>query len=265
MVSLYVRLIAARVRAQMQYKISFVLELLGFTLVTGLEFALIAIMLARFNSVGGWQITEIALLYGLTAIGFGLAEMVWRGFDAPFERMMQQGGFDAVLIRPLGSYFQVLTSDFQLIRLGRMLQGAAALIYACAHLPIIWTPARLALVVLTIASGAGIYGGLIVIGATICFWTVKTPEVINIFTFGGEEATSYPLSIYNQLIRNVFLFMVPIGFSNYPTALLLLGRSDPHGLPAWLAWCAPLVSALFLTLALMFWRLGVSKYTSTGS
>jgi ABC-2 type transport system permease protein len=66
-------------------------------------------------------------------------------------------------------------------------------------------------------------------------------------------------------VRGVFLYLVPIGFANYPAALLLLGRADPHGLPGWLAWLAPLAAGLFFTAALAFWRLGVSKYTSTGS
>src|SRR5205809_313314 len=177
MLSLYFRLIGARIRAQMQYKISFWLDLLGFAIVTTLEFVLIAIMLARFQ-------------------------------------------------------------------------------------PIAWTPAKLLLMPLTILSGATIYVGLLVIGATICFWTIKTPEVINAFTFGGEELTSYPLSIYNRWMRGVFLYLIPLGFANYPAALLLLGRSDPYGLPAWLAWLAPLAAGLFFSAALAFWRLGVSKYTS---
>ena len=162
-------------------------------------------------------------------------------------------------------FFGVLASEFQLMRMGRTLQGGAALAYACARLPIAWTPEKLLLMPLTILSGATIYVGLLVIGATICFWTIKTPEVINAFTFGGEELTSYPLSIYNRWMRGVFLYLIPLGFANYPAALLLLGRSDPYGLPAWLAWLAPLVAGLFFSAALAFWRLGVSKYTSTGS
>jgi len=86
-----------------------------------------------------------------------------------------------------------------------------------------------------------------------------------VLTFGGEDATSYPLSIYNGWIRNIFLFVIPIAFANYPTALYLLGRTDPYGLPAWAAWLAPLAAALFCAIALAFWRLGVSKYQSAGS
>lgn len=258
--SLYWRLVGARVRAQMQYKLSFWLELFGFALTTGLEFVVVAILFTRFQSVGGWSVAEVALLYGLTEIAFSLAEMVGRGFDAPFEVMMQRGTFDTVLTRPLDSFFQVLASEFQVRRLGRTLQAGVVLAFAFSRLTIAWTPAKVLLIPLTILSGATIYMGLIVIGATISFWTIKTPEVINAFTFGGNTLTGYPLNIYNRWIRTIFLFIIPVAFANYPTALLLLDRADPHGLPAWLAWAAPLVAALFFTLARGFWRIGVSKY-----
>lgn len=258
--SLYWRLVGARIRAQMQYKVSFWLELFGFALTTGLEFSTVAILFTRFPSLGGWSVAEVALLYGMTEFAFGLAEMIGRGFDAPFEVMMQQRTFDSILTRPLGAFFQVLASEFQLRRLGRTFQASGVLVFAFSRLQIAWTPAKLLLIPLTIVSGATIYLGLLVIGATICFWTVKTPEVINAFTFGGNMMTSYPLSIYNRWIRGVFLFIIPVAFVNYPTALVLLNRGDPYGLPAWLAWAAPLVAALFFAVARGFWQLGVSKY-----
>jgi ABC-2 type transport system permease protein len=265
MIALYFRLIGARVRAQMQYRVSFLLELVGFLLVTGLEFATIALLLGRFPPLAGWGLGEVGLLYGLTSLAFSLAEMIGRGFDSPFERMMQMGGFDGVLTRPLGAFFQVLTAEFQLRRLGRSAQAALVLAYAFARLQIAWTPDKLLLLPVTLASGCLIYLALMVIGATLCFWTTTTPEVINVFTFGGQQMASYPLSIYQEWLRAVFLFIIPVGFSNYPAALYLLGRSDPGGMPVWSAWLAPLVAALFFGAALRFWRFGVSKYTSTGS
>jgi ABC-2 type transport system permease protein len=265
MFRLYLLLIGARVRAQMQYKVSFLLDLLGFALATGLEFVIIAVLFTRFPALGGWSGHEVALLYGMTAIAFSLSEMVARGFDAPFERMMVQGSFDRVLTRPLGSFFQILASEFQLRRLGRTLQGTLVLGYALAVLQIGWSPAKALVLVMAVLSGAVIYGGLVVIGATLCFWTIKTPEIINAFTFGGTTLVSYPLNIYNRFIRAVFLSIVPVAFANYPAALLILERRDPHGLPAELAWAAPLVAGAFFALALRFWRFGVSKYQSSGS
>lgn len=265
MLALYLRLIGARVRAQMQYRASFLMELLGFALITGLEFVALLLLVGRFGGVAGWSVPELGLLYGLSGLAFSLAEMVGRGFDSPFERMIQQGGFDSVLTRPLGAFFQILTAEFQLRRLGRTLQALLVLSYALPRLPIAWGWDELLLVALTVLSGALIYIALTVIGATVTFWTIKTPEVINMFTYGGEQMSRYPLSIYQEWLRTVFLFLIPVGFANYPAALYLLGRADPGGLPAWSAWCAPLVAAAFFALALRFWRFGVSKYTSTGS
>ncbi len=263
--SLYWRLVAARIRAQMQYKASFALELFGFALGTGLEFALVAILFARFQTVAGWSVAEVALLYGMTSIALSLCEMAGRGFDAPFEAMMQQGTFDRVLTRPLGAFFQVLASEFQIRRLGRTLQGVVVLGYAFSRLEIAWTPSKVLLLPLGIASGTVIYLGLFVIGATICFWTIKTPEVLNAFTFGGNQMMSYPLSIYNRWLRVLFLYIVPVAFVNYPAALYVLERRDPFGLPAAAAWAAPLAAGLFFLAAISFWRFGVSKYQSTGS
>lgn len=265
MFSLYLRLIGARIRSQMQYKVSFWLELIGFALVTGMEFGAVVILFMRFPSVAGWSLAEVGLLYGISSMALGLAEMVGRGFDAPFEVMMVRGMFDGVLIRPLDSFFQILASEFQVRRLGRVFQGVAVLAYALIQAPVLWSPATLTLLPLSIVCATLVYLSLIVIGATLCFWTIKTPEVINIFTIGGDFLISHPMSIYNQWVRSIFLSVIPLGFCTYPAVLLILGRSDPHGLPSSVAWGAPLVSGLFFLLARAFWQYGVGHYKSTGS
>jgi ABC-2 type transport system permease protein len=265
MFNLYLRLIAANIRSQMQHQVSFWLDMIGFGILTVIEFATTAILLQRFGTIGGWNIAEIALLYGFSSIAYSIAEMAGRGFDRPFEIMMQTGSFDSILIRPLGTFFQILASEFQLRRLGRTFQGMAILAYAIAHLSIHWNFERILIVPVTIVSGGLIFMALVVIGATITFWTIKTPEVINVFTSGGYQMASYPLHIFNEWIRSVFLFIVPVAFVSYPAGLLLLGKSDPNGLSATAAWLAPVAACIFFALALAFWHRGVSKYTSTGT
>jgi ABC-2 type transport system permease protein len=265
MFSLYLRMIGASIRGQMQYKIAFWIDLIGFLVTSGIEFVVIAILFMRFDSIAGWSIYEVGLLYALTNIAFSLAEMVMRGFDAPFETMMQRGSFDGVLIRPLDSFFQIMSSEFQLRRLGRTSQAVAVLIFALSNLSINWSFSNIILFLLTIISGVIIYSAMSVIGATFCFWTIKTPEVINAFTHGGNQMTSYPISIYNTWMRRIFLMVIPTAFTNYPTALVLLNRTDPHGLPAQIAWAAPVVALLFFGVARLFWQYGVNSYQSTGS
>jgi ABC-2 type transport system permease protein len=63
----------------------------------------------------------------------------------------------------------------------------------------------------------------------------------------------------------VFLSVVPVAVSSYPAALLILGRTDPHGIPGELAWAAPLIALAFFGLARLLWGYGVTKYQSTGT
>ena len=265
MVALYFTLIGARIRAQMQYRVSFWLDMLGFALFTGLEFAAIAVLVTRFDGIVGWSVSEMMLLYGLSNIAFGISEMVGRGFDAPFESLIISGGFDGILSRPLGSFFQILSGEFQLRRLGRIGQASLILGYGLSQSPISWSLDRVLLLPLTIASGSLIFMGLTIIGATVTFWTIKTPEAIHILTSGGVQLGSYPLNIYQRALRTLFLFILPVGFASYPAAIYLLGKIDPLGLPFWSAWLSPLVAGVFFWLTLQFWRFGVSHYTSSGS
>jgi ABC-2 type transport system permease protein len=71
--SLYRRLIAAQLRSQMQYKVSFLLALLGSFLLNLSEFGVIAIVFTRVPLLVGWSLGEVALLYGLSGVSFAVA------------------------------------------------------------------------------------------------------------------------------------------------------------------------------------------------
>ena len=83
---LYVRYIAISVRAQLQYRASTVMILLGNLLVTGIEFLGMWALFDRFGTLKGWRLEEVALLYGMAAlIGFLLLWLT--SYDIMFRRM----------------------------------------------------------------------------------------------------------------------------------------------------------------------------------
>jgi ABC-2 type transport system permease protein len=105
----------------------------------------------------------------------------------------------------------------------------------------------------------------LLLGATLCFWTVETTELTNILTYGGREMLSYPLSIYNSGLQRFFLFVIPLAFCSYIPVCYLLGRGLPFGLPGGLAFASPLVALVFALASGAIWRFGVNHYQSTGS
>ena len=69
---LYFRLIGGRVRSQLEYRASFLLDAFGAFLQTFIEFISLVFVLERFGTVGGWALGEIAFLYGIAESTFAM-------------------------------------------------------------------------------------------------------------------------------------------------------------------------------------------------
>jgi ABC-2 type transport system permease protein len=259
----YCRCLAASARAQMQYRASFVLLSLGQLLATGIDFLAIWALFARFGNLRGWRLPEVALLYSLIHLSWGVADSLGRGFDR-FETLVKSGDFDRVLLRPRSAAFQVACRSLQL-RVGRILQAGVVLAWAFSALEVTWDLPRVALLILTVLGGAAFFYGLVVLQATLAFWTIESLEVMNTMTYGGVETAQYPLSIYRGWFRRFFTFVVPLACVSYYPGLALLGRPDPLGVPSWVGWVSPVLGFGFLWLATRVWRFGVRHYLSTGS
>jgi ABC-2 type transport system permease protein len=68
-------------------------------------------------------------------------------------------------------------------------------------------------------------------------------------TYGFNEFTSYPFTIFSDWVRRLLDFVVPGAFVAYYPVLGLLGKPDPLGLPAALQWCTPLVALVAVATA----------------
>lgn len=263
-IELYFRLVGARMRGQMQYRVSFLLETIAQFFATFLDFLTVFFIFDRIPSLRGWSLGEVALLYGLTATAFAIEEFVGRGFDV-FHREVVRGEFDRVLIRPWDTFFQILAAEFPLRRFGRLGQAVLVLAFAIRSVGLRWTWAKALYLPLVLASGCAFYLAVIIVQATVSFWTVQAVEFTNIFSYGGTEMASFPLEIYADWFRKFFIFIVPLAFVSYFPGLYLMGKPDPLGFPTWFAFLTPLVCFAVLGLAVAFWHYGVRHYQSTGS
>jgi ABC-2 type transport system permease protein len=261
---LYFGLIGASLRSQMQYKASFLLQVVGQFFITSIDFIAIVFLFGKFDNIKGWSLWEVGLLYGMTSVSFASAEILGRGFHV-FDRMVRLGTFDRVLLRPAGVFVQILASQAELRKLGRFTQGLVVMIVAWYMLGLGLNPVKLGFLAVAVVSGMIFFTAILIVGATICFWSVQSTELPNIITYGGVEALSYPIPVYKAWFRNTLIFIIPLAFINYFPALYILDRPDPLGLPYFMRFLFPLASALVLCVAIKFWNYGVQHYTSTGS
>jgi ABC-2 type transport system permease protein len=263
-IQLYFKYIRISLYSQLQYRASLVMLIVGSFLVSLVEFAGIWVLLARFNSLQGWTMAEIALFYSLINIAFAISEGFGRGFDM-FHLQVINAEFDRTLLRPRSTVLQVLAHDLQLHRVGRLLQGAAILVWASGNLAIDWNPAKIILLFLAVSGGVMVFSGLMVIQAAICFWSTQSLEIVNSFTYGGVETTQWPLPVFKRWFAGIFIFLIPLACVNYFPVLAILGKADVWGSPSWWHWISPLAGIIFMGAALGIWHWGVRHYCSTGS
>ncbi|WP_437050258.1 ABC transporter permease [Streptomyces sp. enrichment culture] len=252
------------IRSTMAYRASFVMTTAASFVVTGLDFVAILLMFSRVDALGGWPLPEIAFLYGLSAVAFGLADLAI-GSAERLGRRVRDGTLDTLLVRPAPVLAQLAADRFALRRVGRVTQGALVLGWALTAVEVDWTPDRLLLMPVMLVSGAVIFGAVFVAGAAFQFAAQDAAEVANAFTYGGTTLLQYPPTLFAQeLVRGV-TFVLPLAFVNWLPASYVLGRPYPLPLPSWAAFASPVAAGVCCALAGLAWRAGLRSYRSTGS
>lgn len=257
-------LVGARIRADWQYRTSFFLFLLSQTVIATMDLAVVASIFSQVDSLAGWSGVEVALLFGLSGVPFGLADLTISQVETASSHI-KAGTFDLFLLRPLPALLHLSASEFALRRLGRVVQPLVVLVVALVLAPIHWNLETVALLAVTLVSGTLIFGSVWVVTSSISFWTVESQEVANAFTYGGSLATSYPFDILGSWLRRILTFLVPLAFVAYLPAARLIGRDEPLGLPNGIAWATPVVALASVLVARAVWTLAVRHHRSTGS
>jgi ABC-2 type transport system permease protein len=245
----------------MQYRLSFWLTAIGQFFVSFFAFIGMYLLFERFGSIAGWSFGEAALMFAVVLTAFAVTEMYARGFDL-FSGHVKSGDFDRILLRPRSTILQILGSNFELSRLGRLVESIVVLSIAITLLDLQWSIAKVITLILMVISGISIFTGIFILGATVCFFTVEGLEFINIFTDGGREIAQYPLTIYPKWVMRFFTFIIPFASFNYLPLLFLTGRATEH---VTLYMLSPLLGMAFLIPCLLIWRLGAKRYLSTGN
>ncbi|MEU6479009.1 ABC transporter permease [Streptomyces sp. NPDC047017] len=260
----YCLIAAMWLRSTMAYRASFVMTTFGNFAGTALDFVAILLMFSRVDALGGYRLPEIALLYGLSGMSFGLADLAIGSMDR-LGRRVRDGTLDTLLVRPAPVLAQVAADRFALRRLGRVTQSTLVLGYALCSLDVHWTLPKLVLMPVAVVSGSAIFSAVFVAGAAFQFAAQDASEVQNAFTYGGTTLLQYPPTVFaKELVRGV-TFVLPLAFVNWLPVTYVLGRPYPLGLPHWTAFASPLVAVGCCALAGLAWRAGLRSYRSTGS
>ncbi|MCD4535270.1 ABC-2 family transporter protein [Nocardioides sp. cx-169] len=258
----YYRIASLWVRSSVAYPASFWMMAVGSFLMTGLDFVAIWVLLRNVSELGGFGLTEIGLLYGATGLGIAFADLLVGRVDR-LGQMIRMGRLDTMMTKPVPLLVQVCADEFAPRRFARVAQSGIVFVWAATYVD--WSLPRALVAVEMLVSGAVIFFSLFVALACVQFWTAEGTEFANAFTYGGNQVTQFPMSVFPAEVVKALTFVLPIAFVNWYPCLYLLGREDPFGLPKALQFASPVAAALCLGVAVLTWRFGVRHYRSTGS
>lgn len=214
----------------------------------------------RIPTIGAWKIESLYILVATFYIVDLVASIFFqRNLLYHLPRAIQDGTFDTVLLTPVHTLFQASVrridpgDTLALIpfvgfwiwmaqMVGDQLTIMHVLTYMCfVVLAIILTYA------ITLCFGA------------LAFWTVRG-EGVGRMVDSVTTASVYPLDIYPQPFRTLFVTIIPIAlFAVIPTQALFGTLSFTYAL------LSITITILFLSIGVVLWKHGVRRYNSVSS
>ncbi len=260
---LYLHSAKMLVKCQLQYRTSLVLQLFSQLVMMGGEMLAVVLIVDRFGALGRWSGGNLMFFFGVMTTQFYIVECLARGVTN-FSPLVRTGTLDTMLLRPRGVLTQVICYAIDLRRLGAIGVGVVAMVIGAKQSAIVWTPLKvLALLESTLMNGL-LITGLFMIEAVLCIGSVKSIEMVNILTYGGRSACQYPIDVYPQPLRILFMVVAPFALTMHMPVAYVLGK-PLFPVADWVAFVSPVAGAVFFFLMYLLFRRAMRRYRSTGS
>jgi ABC-2 type transport system permease protein len=243
-------LASINIRATLALRGAFLLQA-AFMLVNNVTFfATWVIFFDRFEQVGGWRIEDVGVVFGVVALGFGLAHVV--GGGAPqLSRMILAGDLDSVLTQPKHPLVQLVAARSSAAAWGDMATGVAFLAVA-GRLDSYGVP----LLILATFACALSFMAVITIFHCAAFWLGRIDALAAMLSEFTLTFSLYPRTLFGGSVKVLLYSVVPAALVGwYPAEAVREPAVAP--IAAMVACSSGLVM-----LAFVVFHFGVKRYES---
>ena len=259
MVKLYIENFKMQLKKELEYKSSFIMNLISQIFVYFTYYFIIIALFNKFNNINGFKLYEILLCFSIIQFGYSFNETFFRGIDR-FEDLIINGTLDRLLLRPVNILYQVICEEINFSKISRIIQSLIILVISLINLNIKLTIIKIILLIFMLIGSIIIFFSIFVLMASYCFITIQGLEVKNLFTDGGKHIAQYPISIFNKSFIFIFTFIIPYAFVNYYPLLYFIDKSSNI-----LYYFSPLLTFIYLIPCLYSFKVGLKRYNSIGS
>lgn len=255
-------LMLMKMRGQLEYRGAFWIDRIAQIITYGSSFAVLWILVARFDTLAGWNWADLALLYSFHMLSYSIGASMSFTQMRDLEEHIRVGTLDVMLIRPMSTWLYIVFANFNVGYASHVILGVTLMVWALFNVDIVWSFGTVLYFGASLLSAALVTGAIMtMIGATALVWT-RSNHLYSLY-FGFWELSRYPLNIFPAAIQGVMLTIIPLAFMAAVPTAVLLGKPVPL-LGDWAGPAALLAGPVLAGLAVMFWRYGINKYQGAG-
>jgi len=243
----------------MEYRVDFLIGAFAFLLNQGAGLLFLYVIFQNIESMAGFSIEQILLMYGLGLIPKGIDHLFFDNLWLLPGRV-REGQVDRYLLRPVPPLYAFLIERFQPDAFGEIILGTALVITTFSRLgaTLFWYE-WIALFVFLLL-GVFIFTSLKLMTSSTSFWLKNSYPLMQI-TYNLSDFTKYPILIFPKFIRFLMTFIIPFALVSYYPGLFVLGQIGFFQVFGYLV----LVTSCLITIALFVWNRGLRHYESAGS
>lgn len=259
----YAVLLRLGLASALQYRADFVMTAIGAIFYEALSLAFVGVIIHAFGGIGGWGFAEVAFIYGIRASAHAvhglLSGQLWAG-----DGVVREGEFDRYLLRPVNPLLQLIARRFQVTAVGDLLFGGVLLTVVAVVSGVDWSAWKIGYLVLAVLSAALVESAVMLAITALTFRLLSVSPLLSIVDVTFVTFGPYPLNAMPRVVGYLLSFVLPLAFSGFFAAAILLGRTGDLFVPVWLAAASPAVGPLLYVAAAAFFHRQIRHYASPG-
>jgi len=242
--------LVANLQAAMEYRVAFAVQIVTMVANDGLWLFFWWTYFRQFPLVHGWQSSNIVVIWAVSACGFGIGMGVF-GNAPRLASLIMNGGLDAYLGMPRNILLHVCISATDPTAWGDIIFAIGA--YTLFLHPDIW---HFALFLLLALQAGLIFAAFLVIFGSLAFFLGNTEGLSRQMLGALTTFSTYPMNIFNGVVRLLLFTVIPAGFISFVPLQLLQQFTWPllGGMVGF--------TLLFVSAAVGIFQLGLRRYES---
>ena len=201
------QLIGVNLSSAMEYRASFLTQIVFMFINNGIYFIFWLIFFEQFGSVQGYNITDIYLLFAVVALSFGLASLIAGNSGANLAYLIAQGRLDYYLVFPRVLLTHVIFSRMSVSGIGDVSFGLLAFAFAG-----LFHAVDVLFYVMASIPAALIYVAFTVIAGSLAFFMGNAQYASQQMTNGLLTFALYPNTLFSGVTRFLLFTLVPAAF-----------------------------------------------------